>query len=190
MKDDYLWNRAGEADPEIEHLERVLGQLRHQRTGADILPAVDIKPRAKPARFSKMLLLAASFAFVALALTAYTVYRQTRNRADVNAAVVMVTPVTPVTPIEPGGTATGAADEPEPKTQEPKVNVSETRKPNTTAVRPRNLNRSREQFFDERERAEGLMAKEQLIKALEITSSKLNSVQRKVQGDKRQGPTS
>ena len=30
MKDDYLWDGSGEPDPEIEHLEKVLGQYRYQ----------------------------------------------------------------------------------------------------------------------------------------------------------------
>ncbi len=31
MNDDYLWNRSGTPDPEIERLERVLGSLRYDR---------------------------------------------------------------------------------------------------------------------------------------------------------------
>lgn len=30
MPDDYLWNREGEPDPEIERLENILGSLRHK----------------------------------------------------------------------------------------------------------------------------------------------------------------
>src|SRR5687768_2609305 len=30
MNDDYLWDRSGEPDPEIEQLEQVLGTLRYQ----------------------------------------------------------------------------------------------------------------------------------------------------------------
>ena len=29
MKDDYLWDRSGAPDPEIEHLERLLGRFKH-----------------------------------------------------------------------------------------------------------------------------------------------------------------
>jgi hypothetical protein len=49
-------------------------------------------------------------------------------------------------------------------------------------VRRREINRSREAINNQREQAEGMMAKEQLIKALQITSSKLDAVQKKVQG--------
>ncbi len=30
MNDDYLWDRTGEPDPEIQQLEQALGTLRHQ----------------------------------------------------------------------------------------------------------------------------------------------------------------
>ena len=30
MSDDYLWDRTGEPDPEIQKLEEVLGTLRYQ----------------------------------------------------------------------------------------------------------------------------------------------------------------
>src|SRR5882672_10011428 len=31
MKDDYLWDRSGEPDPEVQKLEKVLGRYRHDR---------------------------------------------------------------------------------------------------------------------------------------------------------------
>jgi len=31
MKDDYLWDGSGEPDPEIQHLEKILGRFRHTR---------------------------------------------------------------------------------------------------------------------------------------------------------------
>ena len=30
MKDDYLWDRSGEPDPQIQQLEEILGTLRYQ----------------------------------------------------------------------------------------------------------------------------------------------------------------
>ena len=30
MKDDYLWDKTGQPDPEIQKLEEILGTLRHQ----------------------------------------------------------------------------------------------------------------------------------------------------------------
>ena len=45
MKDDYLWDRSGEPDPEVQKLETALGRYRQNQPApsfekiADILPA-------------------------------------------------------------------------------------------------------------------------------------------------------
>ena len=40
MNDDYLWDKSGEPDPEVERLEKLLGEFRH-----------NVKPlRTAPAR--------------------------------------------------------------------------------------------------------------------------------------------
>jgi hypothetical protein len=39
MNDDYLWDRSGEPDPEVERLERVLGKYRYQ--AKPVSPALD-----------------------------------------------------------------------------------------------------------------------------------------------------
>lgn len=36
MNDDYLWDKTGEPDPEVQHLEQVLGKLRYQPRALDI----------------------------------------------------------------------------------------------------------------------------------------------------------
>jgi hypothetical protein len=188
MKDDYLWDKTGEPDPEIQHLERVMGQLRHRLTVED-LPAFEI-PRTQPRIFSKLLAIAAAFAFAALALGAIAaLHRQSKN-ADTNSAPVVMVNLPPST-IE-SGDAPVKADAPlEQNNQVEPARVSDT-KPKATAVvaRRRDINRSREALISEREEAEGLMAKEQLIKALVITSNKLDFVQKKVKGDERRGPSS
>jgi len=45
MKHDYLWDRSGEPDPEIERLEQVLGMLRH-RAMPLAMPPVPHRPAA------------------------------------------------------------------------------------------------------------------------------------------------
>ena len=61
MSDDYLWNRSGAPDPEVERLERVLGQLRH-RARPLALPPVAVQPRSPAAwrRYAVPLALAAT----------------------------------------------------------------------------------------------------------------------------------
>jgi len=38
---DYLWDRSGEPDPEVQHLEEILGGLRHRGS----LPVLPGRPR-------------------------------------------------------------------------------------------------------------------------------------------------
>lgn len=44
MRDDYLWNKSGEPDPEIERLERVLAPLAHNQLSPDFLHKVRTFP--------------------------------------------------------------------------------------------------------------------------------------------------
>ena len=43
-RSDYLWDRSGEPDPDVAHLEEVLGALRHRGT----LPALPARPALPP----------------------------------------------------------------------------------------------------------------------------------------------
>jgi hypothetical protein len=42
--DDYLWDRSGEPDPEIQHLERLLGKFRHD-SPTPVFPEIVLEPR-------------------------------------------------------------------------------------------------------------------------------------------------
>lgn len=188
MKDDYLWDKTGEADPQIEHLERVLGQLRSKRDARDLMPAFDNLQRTRPRAFySKTLLIAASIAFAILALGAFAaVVRETKRQSET--AVVMLNPAPPAQAVAPAKDTSVRDDESD---RPAPVEVSNTRmKRSAPEARRRGAARNVLASESERERAEGLMAKEQLIKALEITSSKLNVVQKKVQGTNTPGPSS
>src|SRR5688572_13087421 len=65
MNDDYLWDKSGEPDPEIQELEQVLGTLRYQPKELEI-PA-DIRPRRK-SYVTRSLAIAAVVALVVLGL--------------------------------------------------------------------------------------------------------------------------
>jgi hypothetical protein len=72
MNEDYLWDRTGEADPEIAHLEDVLGKLRWQRT----LPASP--PARTPHRWrATRLMTIAATAVVALGAVFFVRQMQT-----------------------------------------------------------------------------------------------------------------
>ena len=64
MNDDYLWDKSGEPDPEVQQLEQVLGTLRYQPRPLQI-PEELLVPR-KRLHFS-VLAIAASIALMILA---------------------------------------------------------------------------------------------------------------------------
>lgn len=192
MKDDYLWDKTGDADPQIEHLERVLGQLRGKRDAQSLMPAFDSFTRTRRRAFPKALLIAASLVFALLSLGAFAVIERGMKRQSAS-AVVMLNPAPPeqtlaprdAAPLRDAATVKQESDEPA------YIEVSNTR-PTRSVPGARRRSAARTPLVSEmeRERAEGMMAKEQLIKALEITSSKLDVVQKKVQGKTTLGPSS
>jgi len=68
VSDDYLWNRSGEPDPEVERLETLLGGLRHRSGPLDYtrLPA-SIPPARSRWRWRRVVLAAACSAVVIVA---------------------------------------------------------------------------------------------------------------------------
>jgi hypothetical protein len=192
MKDDYLWDKSGEPDTEIEHLERVLGSLRSKRSSRDLMPALEKLPRTKPRLSPALMAIAAAIAFAVLALGAFAFIQRQSKHQDAGNALVMVNDGAAAPTSDNAPPANGTS---EPKQQDngqpAPVEVSITKpKRSVFASRRRSINRSNEALNNEREQAAGLLAKEQLIKALEITSSKLNFVQKKVKGDAKLGPSS
>lgn len=87
MNDDYLWDKSGEPDPQIQQLEEVLGTLRYQP-----------KPLILPQRRSYVPLLAIA-ASVVMALLAAGVWTQIHTREASIPAVAIAAPANP--PIGP-----------------------------------------------------------------------------------------
>ncbi len=90
MNDDYLWDKTGQPDPEIQQLEEILGTLRYQ-------PKPLVLPRQK--NYFPLLAIAAS---ILLALVAGGIWLRTRSRNEVPPQQVKLeTPTPKVTPILP-----------------------------------------------------------------------------------------
>jgi len=58
MNDDYLWDRTGEPDPEVEHLEHMLGKYRYQPT--PVSPALRSQLSRRPVAWMKLAAIAAA----------------------------------------------------------------------------------------------------------------------------------
>jgi hypothetical protein len=183
MNNDYLWDRTGKPDAEVQELEDVLGTLRYQPQPFE-LPA-DLQP-APRRRFFPTLAIAATIALLVLAAGIWL--RLSRQQAqqtlgpreiaktgkDPESAKPLV--VTPLPPSETAKVNTVDADQREPARQR-----------NPTARRTiaaRNSDRNDSALLRDEmtaaQRAEGEAAKEQLLLALRVVSAKLNLAQRKL----------
>jgi hypothetical protein len=206
MNEDYLWDKSGEPDPEIQQLEQTLGSLRYKRP----VKPLELPPHATARPwygqgFSPALAIAATLVALILAGGLWLGLRRanpsngsetvaTRRAPDAIKSPQSVSgPSRPVGPIEIPGSA-GARDvEKRPDsssaTRHPlnRINRRAPSERQEIASLTENTMRLRR---EQRINREGELAKEQLIKALLITSDKLNAVQKKIQGNQERGPIS
>ena len=152
MNEDYLWDKSGEPDPQIQELEEILAPLRYQP-----------KPLELPQR--KNYWPVAIAATVLIALLAGGIWLRLRTQKPAQPEQAKVVPAVPTAP-----TVTPVSKQPEvaPNTNSSKRPVSRKRN-NTPAL-------------TKQEREEALAAKEQLMLALRLASEKLKLAQRRTQG--------
>lgn len=150
MNDDYLWDKTGQPDPEIQQLEEILGSLRYRP-----------KPLALPRRrnYFPLLAIAASL-LLAILVGGIWLRVRSRNEAPPQQAKVdaPATPKPDVTPVLPENKS--AVNQPLQAT-----NRIHRRRPEPPMI----------------DREEALMAKEQLMLALRVTTQKLLLVRTKTQ---------
>jgi hypothetical protein len=162
MNDDYLWDKTGQPDPQIQQLEEILGTLSYQPRPLEI-PKDLVAPR-RP-RYFPLLAIAAS---VLLAILAAGVWLRVRSRSESPKQQARIETTTPGPEEKPHQTPTS----PENKSA---VN------PPLVAANKSHRKRSAASVFPKREREEALMAKEQVMLALRLASEKLSLVHRKTQ---------
>ena len=169
MKEDYLWDKTGEPDPEVQQLEEILGALRYQPKPLE-LPQ-DLPTSRQRRNHFPLLAIAAS---VLLALLAAGVWLRVRTQSEPqpNEAKVTASPQTvdEKTPDKPASEGTLAL-----KNEEP-INKGQVSK-GTEQVRKRGLPPLPR--YTQREREEALAAKQQVMLALRLTSEKLGLVHKK-----------
>jgi hypothetical protein len=180
MEDNYLWDRSGEPDPEVQELEDILGTLRYQTQALEIPRHI----QAGRSSFAPALAIAAALALFAVLLGLWFGFHRRQTTPALTAkhdSQIDRQVKAPPPPPQPGPgnetaqTATG---------QNPKPTVVEKR-----SGAPRNLLAARDQSrtprTDIREpglTSQELAEKEQVLVALRLVSAKLNLAQRKTQG--------
>jgi hypothetical protein len=196
LNGDYLWDRTGEPDPEIQQLEEVLGTLRYQPRPLEILAGVG--PRRErfsfsgfASSFASRLAIAAAIAVIVLGLGLWIglqkrsspeFARVERSPATSSGTTQAIAPV-PIAPNKAGQKAVTAAVDQGDKPRLRKVNPGLV----SRGVVAANANRKRRPAMKDselaaRERKEAEAAKQQLMLALRVASAKLNFAQRKTQG--------
>jgi hypothetical protein len=179
MNNDYLWDRTGEPDAEVQELENVLGTLRYQpRPFA--LPA-ELRP-APRRRFFPALAIAATIALMMLAAGIWLrLNRQqtqrtlgpgeiAKARKDQDSAVG--------TPLPPSQTAKLNTEDK--KRGEPPFRGSPAQRIRVARYVTGNNSPILRDALSAAQRAEGEAGKEQLLLALRVVSAKLNLAQRKI----------
>jgi hypothetical protein len=152
MNEDYLWDKTGQPDPEIQQLEEILGTLRYQPKPL----AIPNAPRRR--NYIPLLAIAAS---LLLAILAGGIWLRVRSRNTTPPQQAKVETPTPKQDRAP----------------EPPVNKSAVNQPLLATNR---IHRKRS-VSSAAEREEALMAKEQLMLALRVTTQKLQLVRTKTQ---------
>jgi len=165
MKDDYLWDKTGEPDPQVQQLEEILGSLRYQPRPLELPEELPL-PRRR--NYFPWLAIAAG---VLLALVAGGIWLNTRTRGEAPSREAKVTPPAPVEEVRPPtGTTAPETPQPKPEPREAVVAVVHKYRPRPSAP-----------VLSKQEREEALMAKEQVMLALRLTTEKLSLVHKTTQ---------
>lgn len=158
MNEDYLWDKSGEPDPEIQQLEEILGTLRYQPKPFEAPRDVPI-----PRRRSYFPLLAIA-ATLLVALLAGGIWLRVRTGHEPQPQYVQV----PAPRVEE-----------KPIVQQPEKSPAALKQ--SLAVNRVPRKRSSAPVLSRRERQEALAAKQQLMLALRVASEKLNLVHKRTQ---------
>ena len=166
MNDNYLWDRTGEADAEVQRLEELLGTLRYQ---------------AKPLQISSSITIGAKRSYGWLAIAAAVAVMVIAAGIWLRVRTLKSTPPTEASRDQRGAPPNAPSSEPE------RVAVNkEPASPNIVRQPQRiagnTIHKPRVRREEPRLTTQELAQKEQLLTALRLVSAKLNLAQRKSQG--------
>ena len=183
MNDDYLWDRTGEPDPEIQQLEQVLGTLRYQPRPLELPVQI---PIGRPRTFVPRIAIAAAVATMLVGGAAWLFLH--RPGASMRGLESSSNPPTAeklkTTPEKVGPPANDevVAKATKNKTLEDTPKEPGGRKSLVAGNRRFRALRAKDSELTARDRAEAQSAKEQLLLGLRVASAKLNLAQKKAQG--------
>jgi len=182
---DYLWDKTGEPDPEIQQLEEILGTLRYQPRPLEIPSGLQVGKRSFFRGFrnhAAPLAIAATLAMLLLGLGLWLGLQRLQQSPQPLVKSPEAPQVRPVSsPEEKQNTAT-AVSSPEPKQKQ----IDSPRNRGNFPQVARNSRRDRntvikDQQLSLKQQQEAQAAKDQLMLALRVTSAKLSLAQKKAQ---------
>jgi hypothetical protein len=204
---DYLWDKTGEPDPEIQQLEEILGTLKYQPRPLEIPAGLSVglavgRERSFFRSAAPGLAIAATLAMLLIGLGVWFAWQRSQRfptRAPSDVAKSTDKAGSPANPTNgptngptpnPTQTAQVAANPKHEETaapsQEPSHRQRGPQRINRSFVavnsnRARNEVRSARSARQAKERQEAALAKDQLLLALRLTSAKLSFAQKKTQ---------
>jgi hypothetical protein len=197
---DYLWDKTGEPDPEIQQLEEILGTLRSQPRVLEIPD--DLQTESSPRFFSgharrpaPRLAIAATIVIALLGLGLWLGLQRLQRGQP---AQVVKNPNTPAPGSNPDSTVAKAPDEKQNEVvivpeSDQKLRDAPHRDRDNASLRAGNRRRTRKEVVNNPQLAlnelrEGKAAKDQLMLALRVASAKLNFAQKKTQNTNPRDP--
>ena len=181
MKDDYLWDKTGEPDPEIQQLEEVLGTLRYQPRPMELPTHVQI---GRSRTLVPRLAIAAAVATILVGGATWWIMHRQNVPAPVNSAsnpppvehqkAAPETAMTPATEeVVKSKTLNGTVEK-----NRKRAGIHSNLLAGSRKARPLN---AQENELNANDRAKAQAAKEQLLLALRVASAKLSLAQKKAQ---------
>jgi hypothetical protein len=180
MNEEYLWDKSGEPDLEIQQLEDILGILRYQPRPLELPKELLVSRRRT---YFPLLAIAAT---VVIALVATGLWlRVATQKSPPQTQVKIDRPAASPTQIinEREAQVSGSVE----KEQRPNYESRPSHRRPLVVASNRIRRPSAAQGLAKREREEAWAAKEQLLLALRLASEKLNLAHKKTQGS---GPSS
>jgi hypothetical protein len=183
MNNDYLWDRTGEPDPEIQRLEEILGDLRYQPHPL----AIPTQPQtARHRMFFPTLAIAAAIVMMVVAAGLWFALRR-QNEARPIEAKTMPAGQKLNDKQAPGAIPNGSPSEQMPRRSNDQMAIltgQNHRRPRNVLAsntrRRRGVTTS-SSGMTAQERDEAEAAKDKLMLALRVASAKLNLAQRRIQ---------
>jgi len=173
MNDNYLWDRTGEPDKEIQELEELLGELRYQPKPLHIPADITI---GRKRSFYLPVTIAAAIIMVAILSALWFQFSRKPTAPTVRSK--QDAPVTPANVNQPE-----SSPEPKPLVVKDAPNQQKPRRQlnqNLLAINKRPV--MRRETLAPRLTPQELAEKEQVLVALRLVSAKLNLAQRKTVG--------